>query len=301
MGLVSPGRIGGPSGPPGSSVPGRSHRRRSLLLTSGSGGERRALLVAFASTALVFGLLGWLVVNSPGWPAVQRAFFNGRYFAESWPNQLAAIATNIQLFLVAEVLILPFALVIAVMRSLPGPAFFPVRLMAVIYTDFFRGVPGLLIIFMLGFGMPALGIEGIPNDTFFWGVISLVLLYSAYVSEVYRAGIDSVHPSQEAAARSLGLSQVQALRYVVIPQAVRRVIPPLLNDFIGLQKDTALVSTIGVLEVFRQAQIDQYARFNFTPYLATAILFLAMTVPLARFTDWLVARDRRRQLAGRAR
>ena len=187
------------------------------------------------------------------------------------------------------------------LRSLSGPVFFPVRLLATIYTDVLRGVPGVLVIFLLGFGMPILGFEGMPTAPEFWGVVSLVLLYSAYVSEVYRAGIESVHPSQEAAARSLGLSRWQALRFVVIPQAVRRVIPPLLNDFIGLQKDTALVSLIGVLEVFRQAQIDESASFNFTPYLVTAVLFLVLTVPLARLTDWLVARDRRRQLAALAR
>ena len=149
---------------------------------------------------------------------------------------------NVRLFLMAEVLILALGLLLAVLRSLPGAVFFPVRLLATIYVDVFRALPGLLVIFMLGFGIPGLGIEGIPNDTFFWGVVALTLLYSAYVSEVYRAGIESIHPSQMAAARSLGLTEFQALRHVVVPQAIRRVIPPLLNDFIGLQKDTVLVS-----------------------------------------------------------
>jgi polar amino acid transport system permease protein len=257
--------------------------------------------IAVLSTIAVFGALGFVVVSSPGWPIVQKTFFNGTYFARSWPSQVEAIAVNIQLFLIAEVLILPLALVIAIMRSLPGPVFFPIRLMAIVYADFFRGVPGVLVIFILGFGAPTLRVEGIPVDPFFWGVVALVLVYSAYVSEVYRAGIESVHPSQEAAARSLGLSRGQALRYVIVPQAVRRVVPPLLNDFIGLQKDTAFVSFIGVVEVFRQAQIDHSDSFNFTPYLVTALLFLILTVPLARLTDWLVARDRRRQLAGVAR
>src|SRR6185295_488826 len=146
--------------------------------------------------------------------------------------------------------------------------------------------------------IPALGVDWVPSDPFFWGVVALVLVYSAYVSEVYRAGIESVHPSQAAAARSLGLTYLQAMRYVVIPQAVRRVIPPLLNDFIGLQKDTAFVSFLGVIEVFRQAQVDKSASFNFTPYLVTAFLFLILTVPLIHVTDWLVARDRGRLLAG---
>jgi polar amino acid transport system permease protein len=274
---------------------------RASLILGGRGGGRQAAIVALVSTIVVFGLLGLAVVNAPGWPLIQQTFFNATYWADSWPRQVPAIVTNIQLFLWAEVFILPLALGIAVLRSLSGPVFFPVRLLATVYTDVLRGVPGVLVIFLLGFGMPILGFEGMPTAPEFWGVVSLVLLYSAYVSEVYRAGIESVHPSQEAAARSLGLSRWQALRFVVIPQAVRRVIPPLLNDFIGLQKDTALVSLIGVLEVFRQAQIDESASFNFTPYLVTAVLFLVLTVPLARLTDWLVARDRRRQLAALGR
>jgi polar amino acid transport system permease protein len=189
-------------------------------------------------------------------------------------------------------------LLLAVLRSLPGPVFFPLRLLATAYVDLFRAVPGILVIFMLGFGGPGLGLAGIPVDTFFWAVVTLTLLYSAYVSEVFRAGIDSIHPSQDAAARSLGLTRTQALRYVVVPQAVRRVIPPLLNDFIGLQKDTVLVSFIGLIEIFRTAQIRQAATFNFTPYLAVALVFVVITIPLARFTDWLIARERDKRFAG---
>ncbi len=206
---------------------------------------------------------------------------------------------NVKLFCISEVIILPAALLLAVLRSLPGPVFFPIRALAIVYADLFRGIPTILVIFMLGFGMPALGLEWIPDSQFFWAVVALVLVYTAYVSEVYRAGIESVHPSQAAAARSLGLTHAQSLRHVVLPQAVRRVIPPLLNDFIGLQKDTALVGALGVVEAFRQSQIDQAATFNGTYYLVAATLFVAITIPLARFTDWLVARDRRRQQAGR--
>jgi polar amino acid transport system permease protein len=257
----------------------------------------RSTLVALVSTVVFFAFVGFVVVNAPGWSAVQESFFNGRVWQESVPDVVPAFLTNVQLFCIAEVLILILALAIAVMRSLPGPVLFPVRLITTIYVDFFRAVPGVLIIYILGFGIPGLGIAGVPTDPFFYAVVALTLVYSAYVSEVYRAGIQSVHPSQEAAARSLGLSQFQALRYVVLPQAIRRVIPPLLNDFIGLQKDTVLVSYIGVVEVFRQAQIDEAASFNFTPYVVVALVFLVMTIPLARFTDWLVARDRRRFLA----
>jgi polar amino acid transport system permease protein len=186
------------------------------------------------------------------------------------------------------------------MRSLPGPVFFPVRLLAVIYTDLFRGIPTILVIYMLGFGAPALGIQGVPDSPFFWGVVSLVLVYSAYVAEVYRAGIESIHGSQVAAARSLGLSRGQSMRYVILPQAVRRVIPPLLNDFIGLQKDTVLVSLIGVVEAFRTAGIDSAATFNFTPYVALAVVYLVITVPMTRFVDAMVARDRKRRQTGDA-
>ena len=262
-------------------------------MTSG----RRSTLIALAST-LVFAVAVVLVVsNAPGWPAVKQAFFNGAVFRESLGVIPEAFLVNVKIFLVAELLILPFALLIAVLRSLPGPVFFPLRALAVVYADLFRGIPTILVIYMLGFGVPALQLSWLPKDEIFWGIVALVLVYSAYVSEVYRAGIDSVHPSQTAAARSLGLSHVKALRFVVLPQAVRRVIPPLLNDFIGLQKDTALVGLLGVVEAFRQSQIEAAENFNFTPYLVAAILFVSLTIPLARLTDWLIARDRRKQLA----
>jgi polar amino acid transport system permease protein len=226
---------------------------------------------------------------------VRESFFYGPEFRESFPDILDQFGTNVQLFLLAEVFILVWGLVLAVLRSLPGPVFFPLRLLSAAYTDIFRGVPTILLIFLLGFGVPGLQLAGVPKSQFFWATVSLVLVYSAYVSEVYRAGIESVHPSQEAAARSLGLNRFQALRHVVLPQAIRRVIPPLLNDFIGLQKDTALVALLGVVEAFRQSQIEVAGSFNYTPYVATALIFLALTIPLTRFTDWLIARERRRR------
>jgi polar amino acid transport system permease protein len=253
--------------------------------------------IALASTIVLFTVVAVTVVRSPGWVEVRHAFLDGQRFRESFPGIVKAFAVNVRLFLIAEVFILALALLIAVLRSLPGPVFFPFRALAVAYTDLFRGIPTILVIYMLGFGAPALRLQ-IPKSEFFWAVVALVLVYSAYVAEVYRAGIESVHESQVAAARSLGLSRWQSLRYVVLPQAIRRVIPPLLNDFIGLQKDTALVASIGVVEAFRQAQIDSSATFNFTPFVVTALLFVAITIPLARFTDWLVARDRRRRQAG---
>ena len=285
------------SGPAGSgAIPPIPTGRASRLLPPV--GDRRAFLISIVSTVVVFGLLGWVIVSSEGWPRVQQSFFDPETFDESWPRVTRAFWVNVQLFLTAEVLVLILGLVIAVLRSLPGAALAPVRLLATGFVDLFRALPGILVISMLGFGVPALRIEGIPSDEFFWALVALTLLYSAYVSEVYRAGIDSIHPSQAAAARSLGLSQLQAMRFVVVPQAVRRVIPPLLNDFIGLQKDTALVSVLGIVEVFRASQIRQSATFNSTPYVVTAIIFLALTIPMARLVDWLV---RRQQHQGRGR
>jgi polar amino acid transport system permease protein len=254
-------------------------------------------VIALASTVAFFGVLAVIIGSSEGWPEVREAFFDGAEFRESLPDIADAFLLNVRLFLTAEVFILVFALFLALLRGLPGPVFFPLRALAVAYTDIFRGIPTVLVIYILGFGAPTLAIPGIPRSPFFWGVVALTLVYSAYVAEVYRSGIESVHPSQEAAARSLGLSRFQALRFVVVPQAVRRVVPPLLNDFIGLQKDTALVALIGPVEAFRQSQIEVAASFNYTPYLATALIFVLLTIPLARLTDWLIARNRRRELA----
>lgn len=239
------------------------------------------------------------MTQSAGWERFKAYFFDWELYRESLPEIADAFLINVKIFLIAEAFILVLALLLAVLRSLSGPVFFPIRVLAIVYTDFFRGVPTILVILMLGVGMPALQLEGVPDSEIFWAVVSLVLVYTAYVSEVYRAGIESVHPSQDAAARSLGLSRLRSLRYVVLPQAVRRVIPPLLNDFIGLQKDTALVSVLGVVEVLNQSSIIEAATFNGTPYLVAATLFVLITIPLARFTDWLIARDRKlRQAAG---
>ena len=284
------------SGPADSgAIPPVAIGRRSRILPAPE--DRRGIVIAIVSTVVVFSVLGYAIVSSDGWPRVQQSFFDPETFDESLPRVTAAFWVNVQLFLLAEVLVLVLGLVLAVLRSLPGAALAPIRLLATAYVDLFRALPGILVVSMLGFGIPALDIEGVPNDEFFWALVALTLLYSAYVSEVYRAGIDSVHPSQAAAARSLGLSQLQAMRFVVLPQAVRRVVPPLLNDFIGLQKDTALVSVLGVVEVFRAAQIRQAATFNNTPYVITAVIFILLTIPMARLVDWLVRREQRRASA----
>ena len=276
---------------------GRPNRRSRILADLTRQGAR-GVAIALASTAVVVTAVVVAVVTSSGWPAVKEAFFNPQIFKDSFPEVLRAFWLNVKVFCVAEVIILVAALVLAIIRSLPGPVMFPFRAFAIAYADLFRGIPTILVIYILGFGAPTLGLSGVPKSPLFWGVTGLVLVYTAYVSEVYRAGIESVHPSQDAAARSLGLSRAKTLRFVIVPQAVRRVVPPLLNDFIGLQKDSALVALIGPVEAFRQAQINSAATFNYTPYVATALLFVLLTIPLARLTDWLVARDRRRQAAG---
>ena len=260
----------------------------------------RGVAIALLSTAVFLTVIVVAISQSPGWPEVHRVFFGWHDITSTFPEIARAFVLNVKIFVVCEVFILVFALLIAVLRSLPGPVFFPLRALAIIYTDLARGVPTILVIALLGFGAPALQLQGVPTSRVFWAGVGLVLIYSGYVAEVYRAGIESVHPSQEAAARSLGLSRAKALRFVILPQAVRREIPPLLNDFIGLQKDTALVGTLGVIEAFNQSQIDANATFTFGSYLAAAVLFVAITIPLARFTDVLIARDRRRRQASGA-
>ena len=284
--------------PPATAVAGTSRGSKML-------GDRRAVLVSSVSTVVFFALLAIVIVLAPGSREVAHDFFSFEAMREALvgtdttPSVLSSFWLNVRMFLVAEVFILVLALVIAVIRQMPGPALLPLRLVAVIYTDFFRGVPLLLVIYILGFGVPGLAIPGISDRSpVVLGVAALVLSYSAYVAEVYRAGIESVHESQVIGARSLGLSRWQSMRFVVLPQAVRRVIPPLLNDFISLQKDTALVAVLGPIEAARAAAIYGADRFNYSSFVVAALLFILLTIPLARFTDHLVARDRKRRRGG---
>jgi len=229
---------------------------------------------------------------------VLQKFFSPHAFRVSLPDVWTGFQLNLKLMVIAEVLVLVLALAIAVVRGLPGRGATPFRALAIVYTDVFRGTPLILVAFLVGFGLPGLNIKGLSTlSNFTYGVIALTLVYTAYVTEVYRAGIESVHPSQRMAARSLGLSYWQAMRYVVIPQAVRRVIPPLLNDFVGLQKDTALVTVIGVAESVQQAQQFSQNNFNFTSYVVAAVFFILLTIPLARFTDHLIRIRERRERA----
>jgi polar amino acid transport system permease protein len=271
-----------------------SERRPGLADELRQEGVRGALIAAL-STVVVLGLAVWAVVSSENWPKVRRQFFNRDDLADSWPDVLSGFWLDMKMFVIAEVLILAVALLLAMVRSLRGPAFFPLRLLAIVFIDLFRGVPLVLVILLLGFGVPALDIGGVPRGAVFWGITALVLSYSAYTAEVYRSGIDSVHESQRSAARALGLTQWNALRFAVLPQAVRNVIPALLNGVVSLQKDVALVSVLGVREAVREAQIYTSRTFNYTSYVAAAILFLAVSVPLARLTDWYTARVRRQR------
>jgi polar amino acid transport system permease protein len=259
---------------------------------------RQNALLSAGSTIVFFVVVGAAIALSPGASKVVDSFFSLSKLKDSFSPIVAGFWLNVKLMLVAEVLVLIFALGIAVIRSVPGPVLAPLRLVALIYTDVFRGVPLILVVFIVGLGIPGLQLTFISDRSLFtYGVVALVLVYSAYVAEVYRAGIDSVHPSQLAGARSLGLSQWQAMRHVILPQAIRRVIPPLLNDFIGLQKDTALVGLLGLVEVARAAENYASETFNFAGYTMAALLFIAVTIPLARVTDVLIERDRRRMRA----
>jgi polar amino acid transport system permease protein len=260
---------------------------------------RGAAISAF-STLVVLGALAALILTSKGWSTVKATFFDWTAFKDSFPGVLDGFWLDIKIFMTVEVVVLVLGLGVAVARSTRAPALFPVRLITATFTDIFRGVPVILVVYLIGFGVPALELPGLPSDPVVLGGAALALCYAAYVAEVYRAGIDSVHPDQRSAALALGLTDIQSTRFVILPQAVRRVVPPLLNDFIALQKDVALVSILGPLEAFRVAQIDASSTFNYTPLLAAASLYLLVTVPLARVVDRMQARDRLRRSAGPA-
>src|ERR1051326_5432300 len=229
---------------------------------------------------------------------VLHAFFNLHSFTLAMPDVWAGFQVNLRMMIVAGALVLVSALAIAIVRGLPGRGAKPFRVLAIVYTDFFRGTPIIIVAFFVGFGLPGLQLGYISSLSFeTYGIIALTLVYTAYVTEVYRAGIESVHPSQRAAARSLGLSYWQTMRYVVIPQAVRRVVPPLLNDFVGLQKDTAIVGVIGIAEAAQLSQAFSTQNGDFPSYLVAAVFFILITIPLARFTDYLVAQRERRERA----
>jgi polar amino acid transport system permease protein len=247
--------------------------------------SRRQAVIAAISSVIVLGTLISIAITSPGWAVVQKTFFDVNYGREVLPKVAEGIWINLQLTFIGGACIGVIALALALLRTTKSPALTPFRYLATAYVDIFRGAPLILIILLVGFGVPALGLRGIPSNVIFLGTVAVVLTYSAYVAEVIRSGILSIHPSQRAAARSLGLTSTQTMRYVVLPQAIRRVVPPLLNDFVSLLKDTGLVSILGVTDAVRAAQINASRTFNYTPYVVAAILFLIITSPMTRYTD----------------
>ena len=261
----------------------RAHRRRA----------RRSITISTISTIVVIGGLITYVLTSPGWPRVRRQFFSAGEFTHSFGSVLGGFWLDVRLFLIVEVAVLILGLVIALVRTVHAPVLFPLKMLAIVYVDVMRGIPTILVVYLFGFAVPGLDLSGVPTSATTLCGVALALCYAAYVSEVFRAGLESIHPSQAGAALALGLTPAQALRYVIVPQAVRRVLPPLLNDFIALQKDVALVSIAGPQEAFRVAQIFAAQYFNYTPLLAAAVLYLCVTIPLTRIVDRMQRRSMR--------
>jgi polar amino acid transport system permease protein len=249
-------------------------------------------VLAAVSTVVFVTAAVYAVTSSPGWPRVRDSFFDLEVARIALPQVLYGLRLNFYVWLGAAVGMLVFGLLLAILRTLQGPVFWPLRAMATVYVDLFRGLPVIIVLYLVGFGVPGLRLRGVPTDTIVLGAVALTLTYSAYVAEVLRAGIESVHPSQRAAARSLGLTGAQTLRHVVLPQGVRRVVPPLLNDLVSLQKDAGLISILGIpLDALRNAQIVQAEYFDYTPYVVAGLLFVLFTVPLTRLADWAMRRS----------
>ena len=262
------------------------------------GQARRSRLLAGASTVVFLAVMAGVIVLSPGWERVKEQFLDLEVAKDSFPAILEGFWLNLRVLAVSAVLIVLVGLGIAAMRTLRGPVFAPLRFLAAAYTDVFRGFPLIVLLYIIGFGVPGLRLQGVPTSPVVLGGVALVLTYSAYVSEVFRAGIETVHPSQRMAARSLGLTYGQSMRRVVLPQAVRRVTPPLLNDFVALQKDVGLISVLGAVDAVRAAQIEVARTYDFTPYLVAGLLFILLAVPTVRLADWVNLRAARRQQAG---
>ncbi|MFK8022553.1 MAG: amino acid ABC transporter permease [Ilumatobacter sp.] len=256
--------------------------------------RRRGAVIGATSTIIAVTAVVVLVPRAPRWEQVKKSFFDLDLLRESFPDLVRAFWLDVRIFLWSLPLIFVLSLLVAIARNSRSPALFPLRALAVVFTDAFRGIPVILTIYLIGFGIPGLIPSREWSNPLIWGTVALVLSYSAYTSEVFRAGIESVHESQRAAARSLGMSSRQTMRVVVLPQAIRRVIPPLMNSLVSLQKDVALVSLIGPVEVLRRAEIQTSLAANFTPYVGAALIFLALTVPCTRLADRYLARERKR-------
>jgi len=257
-----------------------------------------SVVISIVST-LVLAVIAWLlIISTPGWARVQQQFFNLEIALASLPRVWDGFLLNLRVLAMSAVLVLLFGLLLATLRTLRGPVWLPLRALAAAYTDVFRGIPLIIVLYLVGFGIPGLQLIPVRLPTEFWGTIAITLTYSAYVSEVFRAGIEAVHPSQRHAARSLGLSHGQSMRLVVVPQAFRKVTPALMNDFVAMQKDVGLISLLGAVDAVRAAQIETAAYFNFTPYVVAALLFVLLAIPTIRLTDWYTARVRAREQIG---
>jgi polar amino acid transport system permease protein len=256
----------------------------------------RPTIISILSIIVVFGALGWWITSAAQWPRVQLQFFNLSAMMEAFPRVLSGFWISMRIWLTALACIAVWALVLALVRSLRAPWFAPFRLMVVVYIDIFRGIPVLLLVLLFGFGIPALNLPGLPNSALFWGSVAMILSYSAYVAEIYRSGIDAVHEGQWAAAKSLGLTETQTMIYAVLPQAIRNVLPALMNIVVALQKDVALLSVLGVRDAVREAQIYTATTFNYSSLVVAAGLFLLATIPMARLADYVTRKDRERRL-----
>lgn len=257
----------------------------------------RSLLISAISTLVIAALIVVILASSPGWKTTQQTFFNWEYAKSSFPAVLSGMWLNIRMLLVAATGVAVFATLLAAARTLGGPVFFPIRFLAAAYTDIFRGVPFIVVLYIIGFGIPALN----PSrriDVTLLGTIALVITYTSYVSEVLRAGLESIHPSQRYAARSLGLTHGQTMRHIIVPQAVRKVTPALMNDFISMQKDVGLISVLGATDAIRAAQVQQATTYNFTSYVVAGLLFIVLSFPFIRLSDWYTARLRKREQMG---
>ena len=260
---------------------------------------RRSKLIAATSSLIFFGAVAAIVLTAQGFHLVQQSFFSPHYAIQAIPSVLSGLWLNLRVLVVAEIFVLIFGLLIALARTNKNPILYPIKLLATIYTDIFRGLPLLLVLLLVGFGLPGLQLSWLPNSAVLLGTVSLILTYSAYVAEVIRAGIEAVHPTQRMAARALGLTNPQTQKHVVLPQAFRKVLPPLLNDLVSLQKDSGLISVLGAIDAIRAAGIETAQSFNFTPYLVAGFFFVLLTIPLTRYTDWLAKRqDLARQQQG---
>lgn len=257
----------------------------------------QSVLTSLVSTVVFVGAIAAVLHFSPGWPQVKESFFSPEYFAEAWPKVVDGLWLNIRVLIVAVIGVAILGTLLALIRMTTSAVMFPLRVVARVYTTIMRGIPMIVILYLIGFGIPGLGIFG-KIDKAVLGTAAVIMSYSAYIAEVLRAGFEDVHPSQRASARSLGLTSGQTMRLVVIPQAIRKVAPALMNDFISMQKDVGLISTLGAVDAVRAAQIVVASTYNFTPYVVASLLFILMSVPFILFNDWYSARLRRREQTG---